>query len=1004
MLTILKGYLAEVSKILLQDIPSMSLVFCSDSAKETIERRLQGKGVTIVPYSQMSMFFLPYLDHVGIQTSSSRQQIVSEATLNLIISEISTKQSFTFSCEKVCKIVAEYIRNCPSEETLLSSPNTGNAELDTIIAKTIQQCSNLKVFTNKMLDLKCLSKVSSLKEKTLNEIFDYNKIVFFPTILSSVLIGFASEICKVSRNRPVTVGCAVSTGKYEDLKYSCNDNFYQSFINSLSNKGILFETKICEKKDIKVQALSSSIVNKEQKRIPHFQVTKCVDIRAEINNAAINIKGLLREGVSSADIVICSDNEDIQSLYSDFRSIFQSLGISLYCPLQRMQSTLLRTFLDIVLRAPCDGNSIALFASISPDKADYSSVVINFFQLYGEDSEEAFTRSEKSSGVDRNITVSVFNKILALRKDIETSITFAEGLKKLCTITRTFVKEVLKKSCLSNLQTSNIIAQWNSFVSVLEQLFMVYEKRSFQSDFFSYSLFALLDNKDVYPIKESGSIFLCNIDYAALGLFRYVFVLGANDGAFPEINETFEDIFPANPLFRSSKEVEKLSFFHIANILSTEHLYISYSAQSLKKSKMKEALEVYRLNKIFSENIKISETLSVADIFANTLAELSVYRNVGKLSSSAVAAIEGLFDNVPLYSERLQNAIAWMFVDRTNFHFSEPLAVKKDSYGVTELESYNNCPFSYAIKNVLRVFPNKEFGEKSSDKGVFVHSVLKEFFSSPSAENLREGSFEDIKQYVLSLCESVAVKHNNGILLEDKFSFTRKDLYDRCVFAVVALESQLSKGAFLPRFTEKPIKKAFCIDGKEISLTGIIDRVDESDSFVRIIDYKTGLTEFSRFRQEKGVALQLPIYAKAEVDEEVKPCAGMYYFHACDPVSNEGTLSKKYLMSGISLNTNDALAVIDKGLDAPKSSSTVIHAARTVSGDLSKNSQVTSEDDMQEILSTAEDRALDTIRNIQLGNFQALPIINAKENLDACKYCDYQIICHFEKSRDKYRF
>ena len=185
--------------------------------------------------------------------------------------------------------------------------------------------------------------------------------------------------------------------------------------------------------------------------------------------------------------------------------------------------------------------------------------------------------------------------------------------------------------------------------------------------------------------------------------------------------------------------------------------------------------------------------------------------------------------------------------------------------------------------------------------------------------------------------------------------------------------------------------------GKTVNIIGVVDRIDKadinSDKYVRVIDYKSGLTAFSTEKINLGLQLQLPLYMKAIIGDYLP--AGIYYSRIVDPIKDVDTdkdnISKKFQLNGITLADMSVLSASDRMLDGP-SSSDIIQADITTKGEISKKSKVLDKKEFDELLEKAVLVASETISKVLSGETK----INPKKLSDynACEYCEYKSICH----------
>ena len=280
----------------------------------------------------------------------------------------------------------------------------------------------------------------------------------------------------------------------------------------------------------------------------------------------------------------------------------------------------------------------------------------------------------------------------------------------------------------------------------------------------------------------------------------------------------------------------------------------------------------------------------------------------------------------------------------------------------TLLENYFECPYRAFLTNLLRLKEREEATALLRDSGSFVHRVLEKmgdaFNTLPSEEacaaRAREAAqalLDDTKERFTLFGETSAGTYGRGRLL------------DECEKVAVAAYRSLHDTSFRIAATERAVS----LPG--LQLRGKVDRLDESEGYVRIIDYKTGSIDAGAVAYYTGRKLQLELYltAAAAADGEAKP-AGAFYFPALDKFTKpeEG----KFLMEGF----------YDK--DAP------VFATRSGTPVNEAGGGMASADfaDFLTYASLVSARAQEELR---AGNIAPSPYEGA------CKYCKYRGACGY---------
>ncbi len=218
----------------------------------------------------------------------------------------------------------------------------------------------------------------------------------------------------------------------------------------------------------------------------------------------------------------------------------------------------------------------------------------------------------------------------------------------------------------------------------------------------------------------------------------------------------------------------------------------------------------------------------------------------------------------------------------------------------TLLEQYFSCPYSGFAVRALRLREREERTVLDTDAGTFVHAVLQR-----AAER-----FNDMKDE--AACRAFAVE-TGETLLRQRFSalsdtaagaYTARRLVEEGAEVSVAAFRQLIRSSFRVKETEGKISLP------ELFLSGMTDRIDVSDDFVRVIDYKTGRIDDSPSAYYTGRKLQLELYLRG-ASRGYRP-AGAFYFPAADNFA--GKEEEKFRMSGFFSGEDEVLVRMDPSL------------------------------------------------------------------------------------------
>lgn len=197
----------------------------------------------------------------------------------------------------------------------------------------------------------------------------------------------------------------------------------------------------------------------------------------------------------------------------------------------------------------------------------------------------------------------------------------------------------------------------------------------------------------------------------------------------------------------------------------------------------------------------------------------------------------------------------------------EELFFREGRISPTKLESYFSCPFCNFAKNGLRLKDRDETIVMAVDSGNFIHKLLEQtagaiagLDTEEKARGYARATGEKLLQDPLYVAQSDTVSGQ----------YASRNLLREGEEAAAAVWRQITGSAFRVEKTESSVDAGI--------FRGKVDRVDGTDKYVRVIDYKTGSIDDSPVSYYTGRKLQLELYMSAVCGE--REPAGVFYFPA----------------------------------------------------------------------------------------------------------------------------
>ncbi len=490
---------------------------------------------------------------------------------------------------------------------------------------------------------------------------------------------------------------------------------------------------------------------------------------------------------------------------------------------------------------------------------------------------------------------------------------------------------------------------------------------------------------------------------------KYAFIMGANQGVFPRA-------YQSGGLFASA-EREKLitlgldipdSIFSLAvdeecllysNVCCATHgVFISYTtsidgAQSEASSFVNDIKNQFNCT-LFDEPSGLKENYlpeTAQDAFSWACGGLSEDNEDTKTLIKSLQDSE-MADRIDAVLQSLNRVKHCISEDTSRELFGSTLTMSPSKF-----DTFNRCRFMYFCRYGLRVQSLQPAEFNAMQRGTIVHYVLQRVVEDYGKEISK---FDTVKisdlvdQYTQEYLDNVAGYNDIQTPYLEYLILTIKRTLK---YVVERLSLEFAQSDFEPVKCELKIGydgdlpeiKIPIDEESTLELTGMVDRLDSWNGYVRIIDYKTGHRDFKLPDILFGQNMQMLIYlyAVARSKEFGGKTAGIFYM----PASREKTDTKSLRrMNGLIAADEKLVTAMDKenkGEFIPKFS------AQSPSNSFIK------EEDFSKIFDFIESRLKRTGAAIYSGDVAADPV----DGLDsgACKYCEYKNVCRLGDEQHK---
>ncbi len=478
-----------------------------------------------------------------------------------------------------------------------------------------------------------------------------------------------------------------------------------------------------------------------------------------------------------------------------------------------------------------------------------------------------------------------------------------------------------------------------------------------------------------------------------------LFVLGATANALPKSRGDVgilddEDLRKLALKVRLEPEIKvinrrnRLKIFELLQHANNK-LYVSYPLKDGSQTCQKSVV-VEDLSAMFGTNLM--QTSAMED-FALSAGDESEFINnlllfVGSKNNllNAYSRLQGL-EKLPKGVEgSLKDAIAQNVPIENKI---ERFAISQDTKSMfdlkkvspSRLESYFRCPFVHFVKYILKIEESKTIEPTKLQFGSLQHLLLEKYFQLCKKHGV------DVDGFVEEFINENASQFYDEKILKRKYfvDFLKKE--SKIILKNAKKEQKISD--FSPiSFEEKVFDNIF--DG--VNLSGVVDRIDASGEYFRILDYKTGDTQNVRKELFHGKKLQLFLYADAIKRKTGLNLAGVFYFDCQTKFAKFG--ESQTLFNGLILKDEKAILKTDYRIEEEGFKSDVVAVSKCKVS--KKNpfgyrgaSMVEGFDDM---LAYAKEVSKKAIGEICGGFVQDKPLEGV------CRWCAYKSICRHRES------
>lgn len=535
---------------------------------------------------------------------------------------------------------------------------------------------------------------------------------------------------------------------------------------------------------------------------------------------------------------------------------------------------------------------------------------------------------------------------------------------------------------------------------------------------------------------------------------KVLYIVGVNDGILPASKKEegilsdndrniLSDIGIELASNTRNKVFEEQFLLYTVLTISSDFLMISYPMADFEGKSLRPSIVISRIKKILPKLVeesdlydlssykdKLNKVISPIPTFNELI--LAMRKNCDEENVEEYwREVYKWYKDSPEYENKVKNIFKGLDYSNLKNHVNKnnlrELYANEDGklmFSVSRLEKYAECPFSYFVQYGLKAKNRKIYEFTPPDLGSFVHDILDLFTNRVKKEGIlwSELNNERCKDIVSNLIDIRLSEQTNSILNSSKRFKYLSQRFKRVISkSVTVMAEQIGKGEFEVFKTEFDFgnyKTGEAVmlnlqDDEKVYLQGRIDRIDTLDldgqTYIRIIDYKTGAKKFDLNELYYGLQMQLLVYLDAIIknskyilEKQVIPGA-VLYFKVDDPIIKskkemtteevETEVLEELKLKGLVLKDAKVVKAMDRDIEGY---SLVIPAAFKKDGDFKSTSDVVTEEEFTLLREYVNRKMISLCEDMLCGDIKIEPTKQA--NRSCCEYCDFSSICQFDTS------
>lgn len=462
---------------------------------------------------------------------------------------------------------------------------------------------------------------------------------------------------------------------------------------------------------------------------------------------------------------------------------------------------------------------------------------------------------------------------------------------------------------------------------------------------------------------------------------KHIFFLGFNETVVPRLIKDTSLLL--------DEDITYLRTQHISTPLTTlEQL-------GLCQNQILKALQQPYLSMTFSYHLSTlsGETCLPSSLFKQLT---SMYSIMDLPQHQYVSLHDFYLKGGQIHSLQINQCIHDYLGSKNQPHNIDPQLVKQlysPTLSVSQIETYNKCPFLYFIQYGLGIYPLKENKLLPNELGSLVHYILSLNIDTQTKIN------QLVDKYIQqdeNLSSKIQASRINQYFIQQ----LKKDLH----FTIQILKQFLNISTFDIDAQEEKIEDT--IHG--LKFKGFVDRIDTDQDYISIIDYKSSSKDIDLNLAMQGFNIQMLLYLKMVTKKYNKDAGAVLYFNTkrrvlttnekLDADINQNDIYDLYRYGGYVID-DDSHHMI-KALDPDMERKSHIIQVNYVKSKDQYKGHLLSQQQLQLLFEEIESHILKLYQTMISGNIMIAPKGSDQSTthtqVNPCRYCPYQSVCQFD--------